>query len=563
MSTSRCIGILGCLFSLWAGPAFGYEALRGPTELRYWNPDKAYNGYTLFATYYRIYLIDMAGEVVHTWPTANNPRFLDYNGHIMDATNDAPNQLRGFEELDWDGAVVWRHLETRPEYTFHHDFVRIFNQQLGDYTTLYIANKSVAHASAIAAGCDPAHGPYDGAQVDAIVEVDMNGQVVWEWWFFDHGVQDIDPGKPNYVGEGKTIADHPGRINLNLPGKPLSRDWLHCNSLDYNPALGHLVINAFNGEFYVIDHDGTFIPGDVTASLALAAGPAGDFLYRFGDPARYQQGLAPRLLEDWTKSTTGHKQIGASHDVHWIPPGRPGAGHFLIFNNGQHLFEITPQSYVVEVDPYRVSIDAATDHYVNPPDAGYYTLTTPFQGTLKAPKQISNQTVWMYATKSNQAFFSHIGSGAQRLPNGNTLICSMTEGHLFEVTPDGELVWEYICPVSTRGIVKELEDDYPLTNGVFRAYRYAADHPALAGRDLSPKGPITEFYNTPTPTPTATATPPLPGDVHRDGRIDHLDVFDFSTEWQGTEAGSLKADLDGDGQVDADDLLLLIDAVLK
>ena len=30
-----------------------------------------------------------------------------------------------------------------------------------------------------------------------------------------------------------------------------------------------------------------------------------------------------------------------------------------------------------------------------------------------------------------------VGSGAQRLPNTNTLICAMTEGHIFEVTPDG------------------------------------------------------------------------------------------------------------------------------
>ena len=47
----------------------------------------------------------------------------------------------------------------------------------------------------IAAGCDPANGPYSGAQMDAIVEVDLAGKVVWEWWFFDHAVQDIDPTK--------------------------------------------------------------------------------------------------------------------------------------------------------------------------------------------------------------------------------------------------------------------------------------------------------------------------------------------------------------------------------
>jgi hypothetical protein len=41
-----------------------------------------------------------------------------------------------------------------------------------------------------------------------------------------------------------------------MPGKPLKRDWLHCNSLDYNAESGHLVINSVQGELYVIDHEG-------------------------------------------------------------------------------------------------------------------------------------------------------------------------------------------------------------------------------------------------------------------------------------------------------------------
>ena len=105
---------------------------------------------------------------------------------------------------------------------------------------------------------------------------------------------------------------------------------------------------------------------------------------------------------------------------------------------------------------------------------------------------MSNQIVWIYSSKNNQAFFSHIGSGCQRLPNGNTLICAMTEGHLFEVTHEGELVWEYINPVTREGgILEAIPDSYPMTNAVFRAYRYGSDHPALAGKDLTPKGTIT------------------------------------------------------------------------
>ncbi len=89
--------------------------------------------------------------------------------------------------------------------------------------------------------------------MDAVVEVDMPGKVVWEWWFSDHVVQDVDPAKPNHVGAGKAIADHPDRIDINLPGRPLKRDWLHCNSVDCNPDFGHVVINSGQGEFHVID----------------------------------------------------------------------------------------------------------------------------------------------------------------------------------------------------------------------------------------------------------------------------------------------------------------------
>jgi gluconolactonase len=492
-----------CICVLWvlccSNVAHTHEALQGPTELRYWDAARAYNGYTLFGARGGTYLIDMEGYVVRTWSKVRtNPRFLD-NGNILDSSTDDPSRGSGFVEVDWDDNVVWRYTEARSDYAPHHDFIRIFNQKLGAYTTLYIANKSINHEQAIAAGCDPSRN-YKDAQMDAIVEVDMDGNIVWEWWFFDHVVQDIDPTRANYVGEDKTIADYPGRIDINLPGRPLKRDWLHCNSLDYHLELGHIVTNSVQGEFYVIDHDGTFIAGDPQASIDLAASEAGDFLYRFGDPARYEQGDPPSILEDWTKCTSGHKQIGGAHDVQWIDAGLPGAGHFLIFNNGQYLFERTNQSYIFEINGFLNANGQDTGGYVNPPDAGY-TKVEFHHDTHKPNKLLSNQIVWEYHSKSNQGFFSHIGSGAQRLPNGNTLICSDTEGHLFEVTSKGELVWEYINPMTREyGPVTVMPDSLPMTNSVFRAYRYGADHPALVGRDLTPGNTITgkePSYTTP------------------------------------------------------------------
>ncbi len=463
-----------------------------PTELRYWNRERAYNGYTLFGAGGTTYLIDMEGYVVNTWPTGSRPRFLE-NGNLMDSTTDDPRLFRGFQELDWEGNRLWEYHETRENYEPHHDYVRLFNKKLNAYTTMYIANRLVPHDEAIAAGCDPANGPYEDASMDTIVEVDMAGNIVWEWRFLDHLIQDIDPTRANYVGEGKAVADYPGKLNLNLPGRPLRGDWLHCNSMDYNQELDQVVTNTVQGEFYVIDHGNTFIPGDSAGSVALAAGPAGDFIYRFGDPARYGQGEPPSVLEDWTASTPGHKQLGGSHHIQWIRPGLPGAGHFLVFNNAQYLFERTPQSYIFEINGFLDAGGRDTGNYINPPEAGYYIWESADpRNTHKQSKQMSNQIIWIYAARGNTAFFSHIGSGCQRLPNGNTLICGSTEGHIFEVTPDGELVWEYINPVTREGeILEGMPDRIPMTNSVWRAYRYTLDHPALAGRDLAPGGTIT------------------------------------------------------------------------
>ena len=46
--------------------------------------------------------------------------------------------------------------------------------------------------------------------------------------------------------------------------------------------------------------------------------------------------------------------------------------------------------------------------------------------------------------------FPRRGGSAQRLPNGNTLIAETDRGHAFEVTKDGEIVWEFYTPVEVR-----------------------------------------------------------------------------------------------------------------
>ena len=181
------ISILVPIFALNA-----YEALRGPTELLYYDKAKAYKGYTLFGASRSVYtyLIDMEGNIINTWPNTSNPQMLE-NGNVLGRSS--KGGFTGFKELDWEGNVAWEYYEKRENYHPHHDQQRIFNPKLKEYTTIYIANKDLSHEEVIAAGADPSWSKsYEGSQMDAIVEVDMNGKVVWEWWFFDHLVQDID-----------------------------------------------------------------------------------------------------------------------------------------------------------------------------------------------------------------------------------------------------------------------------------------------------------------------------------------------------------------------------------
>ena len=80
----------------------------------------------------------------------------------------------------------------------------------------------------------------------------------------------------------------------------------------------------------------------------------------------------------------------------------------------------------------------------------------------------SDEVIWKYEGYPAHTFHSSFISGAQRLPNGNTLICEGMWGRLFEVLPDGEVVWEYISPYF---VPDEPKTESSGTNSIFRAFR--------------------------------------------------------------------------------------------
>jgi hypothetical protein len=466
------------------------EAIYGPTELIYYDAEKAFNGYTLFspliASIPYTYLIDMEGNVCHMWkfPDGGRPekiaRLLE-NGNLVRAVRIGGRGSQvTYQEVDWEGNIVWQFMDAREGYLAHHDFVKIWNKNLKAHTFLIITGTAVSHEEAVAKGCDPKLRSSYVSSPDGIIEVDLDGNIVWEWNISDHLVQDVDSSLDTYG----VIADHPEKLDPNFGGGRRG-DWVHSNSLDYNEALDRIVFNnSTESEFYVIDHGATFVPGDPQASRAKAAGPAGDFIFRWGNPCVYDSGDCPSILEEGKSASNGHQQMFFTHDIQWIREGLPGAGNFLIFDNGARRPGET-YSTVLEINPYDGQME--TGKYV-PEIEGGYTAT---RG--RAAQQISNQIVWSYKSQSTQNFYSGHISGCQRLPNGNTLICSGRWGHFFEVTPEGECVWEYISPVTRGGVVKVIGDEPSGYSDVFRSLRYSPDYPGLKDKDLTPKGPITKL----------------------------------------------------------------------
>ena len=97
--------------------------------------------------------------------------------------------------------------------------------------------------------------------------------------------------------------------------------------------------------------------------------------------------------------------------------------------------------------------------------------------------------MWTFSAPKKRRFYSSHISGAERLPNGNTLICDGQQGRIFEVTATGNVVWDFLNPMAGE-ISRELPPWLPQTSSrvvrdvdpfsLLRASRIGEDHPGLA-----------------------------------------------------------------------------------
>ena len=87
----------------------------------------------------------------------------------------------------------------------------------------------------------------------------------------------------------------------------------------------------------------------------------------------------------------------------------------------------------------------------------------------------THAVVWSYQDENVAAFYTPFMGNAQRLWNGNTHITESATGRLFEVTPRGEVVWEYIIPWFAEYPDAAARRTGPgRLNSVFQTFRYPA-----------------------------------------------------------------------------------------
>ncbi|MFW2368962.1 MAG: aryl-sulfate sulfotransferase [Desulforhopalus sp.] len=410
-----------------------------PTGTTIFDPDKAYNGYTIYVAREKgAALIDMNGKVVRLWEGLHGfPNKLLPGGFVMGSLG-IRNPKYGYHDqtdlvqVDWDGNVVWKF----DQYEFiedpgqegqwmarqHHDYQRAGNP-VGYYApgmdpltdqgnTLILSHKNLTNKNI----------SEKPLLDDVILEVNWEGDIEWEWVCSEHFAE---------MGFSESSKNAMARNPNMVVGDGVMGDWMHINSMS---ALGpNRFYDSGDDRFHP---DNIIWDGRQTNIIAIIDKPSGKIVWQIGPD--YDQSAEVRNL-GW---------IIGQHHAHMIPRGLPGEGNILVFDNGGFAGYGVP----------------------NPGSpSGHNNALRDFSRVIEFDP-VTLQVVWQYSyieagainKMNNYNFYSPLISGAQRLPNGNTLITEGSTGRLFEVTPAYETVWEYVSPFFGMD---------GLSNFVYRSYR--------------------------------------------------------------------------------------------
>jgi len=273
----------------------------------------------------------------------------------------------------------------------------------------------------------------------AALEVDWNGKIAWEVKHPDHhhDARKLRNGNVLLLCLRPLPGAFNARIKGGLPGSEAAGSTIYADYLLEVTTSGDVVWEWRSWEHLDVETAVITLQdrrAEWTHANTVAERPDGNLVVSFRNISTVVVIDRRTGAITWT---LGSPPLAQQHDPRPLPNG-----NLLIFDNGPHRRDHpAPYSRVIEVDPRTSAI------------------------------------VWEYRDQSLFDFFSPYISGAQRLANGNTLICEGCHGRIFEVTADGEVVWEYVSPHFA------LEQGRPgLNNWVFRAFRYTPDEIERARR---------------------------------------------------------------------------------
>jgi len=412
--------------------------------LLFFEPETS-DGYTLFTPEgnQSVYLINNCGEKINEWTFSETPGLTCYlldNGTLLRAGKDS------IEIRDWNNNLLWSYATMANGIRQHHDIHPLPNGNI-----LCVCRDLYTPAEIIAEGRDPALVVGDVA-LEKIVELSPAGEhdadIVWEWKFIDHLIQDFDNTKLNFGN----VKDHPELLDLNFHNNN-NFDYIHLNAVAYNPALDQIIITARHlSELYIIDHSTTIL--EAAGHSGGNSGMGGDFLWRWGNPQVYREGGDP------------DQKLFLPHNGKWVDPGYLDEGKISVFNNGGDG-----------------SSTFSSVHLITPViENGIY---------LKENNQfVPLDFEWTWSGSILGEVVDEINkSGAHSLPNGNFIICQTSLGQVSEIMKNGTHLWTYMNP-SGDIIYNQYESIPPLKNSIFRAEKYPVIFPGFAGQDMTPQGLI-------------------------------------------------------------------------
>jgi hypothetical protein len=381
-------------------------------------------------------LIDMEGNLVNEWPMMAVPAEMLPGGDVLGFVISGPpvGGIPSVSQMDWCGNEVWRWDGPSPARPggarVHHDMQVHTNPVYHSPTCDTNVNHAREGRVLILSNHDefiPSLG-FFGIEVDwsnfplqddAIYEIDRAGNVLWSWFPADHK---DDMGFSDEALEAiRTIRSQ------GIGGPPLGTfgptDWAHLNTAGY----------VGKNKWY--QHgDERFHPDNILIDSRTANYIA--IIARYDNPGSWYSGdiiwrVGPHYHEGYPEHGIG--QIIGPHMAHMIPKGLPGEGNILLFDNGG-------------MAGYDILGNTTT---------GYYPATVRHYSRIVEFNPVTLEKVWEYLNPVERLtdvlerkFYSRLISGAQRLPNGNTMITEGQPGRIFEVNRSGKIVWEFIVPAS-------------------------------------------------------------------------------------------------------------------